>query len=136
MGVMSVRQPRSAFSQVVFIGKRRHDRHGTPQHVSRLVDPAHLRKCTDPDDPWVRLVAHSMHRTAGRPANIISNIGASGPSEYFKQVLGVPVMWIPQSHGGCDQHGPDGHGLGSQFRDGPGLMAGVFWDIGEQGRPE
>jgi hypothetical protein len=76
-----------------------------------------------------------MQRTAGRPPNIIPNIGASGPSEYFKQVLGVPVMWIPQSYGGCGQHGPDEHGLGSLFRDGLGLMAGVFWDIGEQGRP-
>ena len=90
---------------------------------------------TDPDDPWVRLVARSMHQTAGRPPNIIPNIGASGPSEYFKQVLGVPVMWIPHSYGGCGQHGPDEHGLGSLFRDGLGLMAGVFWDIGERGRP-
>jgi acetylornithine deacetylase/succinyl-diaminopimelate desuccinylase-like protein len=90
---------------------------------------------TDPDDPWVRLVVRSMQQTAGRAPNIIPNIGASGPSEYFKQVLGVPVMWIPQSYGGCGQHGPDEHGLGSLFRDGLGLMAGVFWDIGEQGRP-
>ncbi len=89
---------------------------------------------TDPDDPWVRLVTRSMQQTAGRPPNIIPNIGASGPSEYFKQVLGVPVMWIPHSYGGCGQHGPDEHGLGSLFRDGLGLMAGVFWDIGEQGR--
>jgi hypothetical protein len=89
---------------------------------------------TDPDDPWVRLVARSMRKTADRPPNIIPNIGASGPSEYFKQVLGVPVMWIPHSYGGCGQHGPDEHGLGSLFRDGLGLMAGVFWDIGEQGR--
>ena len=90
---------------------------------------------TDPDDPWVHLVARSMQQTAGRAPNIIPNIGASAPSEYFKQVLGVPVMWIPQSYGGCGQHGPDEHGLGSLFRDGLGLMAGVFWDIGEHGRP-
>ena len=76
-----------------------------------------------------------MHRTAGRSSNIIPNIGASGPSEYFKQVLGVPVMWIPHSYGGCGQHGPDEHALGSLFCDGLGLMAGVFWDISEQGRP-
>jgi acetylornithine deacetylase/succinyl-diaminopimelate desuccinylase-like protein len=90
---------------------------------------------TDPDDPWVHLVVRSMRQTAGRAPNVIPNIGASAPSEYFKQVLGVPVMWIPQSYGGCGQHGPDEHGLGSLFRDGLGLMAGVFWDIGEHGRP-
>ena len=46
-------------------------------------------------------------------------------------VPGVPVMWIPHSYGGCGQHGPDEHGLGTLFRDGLGLMAGVFWDLGE-----
>jgi acetylornithine deacetylase/succinyl-diaminopimelate desuccinylase-like protein len=88
---------------------------------------------TDPDDPWVRLVARSMETTAGRPPNIIPNIGASGPSEYFKSILGVPVIWIPHSYGGCGQHGPDEHGLGSLFRDGLGLMAGIWWDVGARG---
>ena len=85
---------------------------------------------TDPEDPWVRFVARSMHETVGRAPNIIPTIGASGPSEFFKEILGVPVLWIPQSYGGCGQHGPDEHGLGSLFRDGLGIMAGVFWDIG------
>jgi hypothetical protein len=39
-------------------------------------------------------------------------------------------------HTDCDLHGPGEHGLGSLFHDGLGLMAGVFWDIGEQGHPE
>jgi len=80
---------------------------------------------TEPDDPWVQLVAGSMAATAGRSPNIIPNIGASGPSEYFKKILGTPIMWIPHSYGGCGQHGPDEHGLGSLFRDGLGLMAGI-----------
>ena len=86
---------------------------------------------TDPDDPWVQLVARSMQATSGRAPNIIPNIGASGPSEYFKDILGTPVMWLPMSYGGCGQHGPDEHGLAGLFREGLGLMAGVFWDIGE-----
>lgn len=87
---------------------------------------------TDPDDIWVQRVARSMERTIGRRPNIIPNIGASGPSEFFKGILGTPIMWIPQSYGGCNQHGPDEHGLGSLFREGLGLMAGVFWDIGDE----
>ena len=86
---------------------------------------------TSPEDPWVQLVAVSMEKTCGAKPNIIPNIGASGPSEYFKSILGTPIMWIPQSYGGCGQHGPDEHGLGTLFREGLGLMAGVFWDIGE-----
>ncbi len=85
---------------------------------------------TDPDDPWVQLVAGSMAETAGARPNIIPNIGASGPSEFFKATLGTPIIWIPHSYGGCGQHGPDEHGLGSLFRDGLGLMAGIWWDIG------
>ncbi|HEY8612118.1 MAG TPA: M20/M25/M40 family metallo-hydrolase [Roseomonas sp.] len=90
---------------------------------------------TDPDDPWVRAVVASFAKTSGQSPNIIPNIGASGPSEFFRQELGTPVIWIPHSYGGCGQHGPDEHGLGTLFRDGLGLMAGLWWDIGEKARP-
>lgn len=86
---------------------------------------------TDPDDPWVKLAVQSMRQTSGLEPNVIPNIGASGPSEYFKQELGTPVMWIPMSYGGCGQHGPDEHGLASLFRDGLALMTGLWWDVGE-----
>jgi len=89
-----------------------------------------LASRTDPDNPWVQRVVRSMARTAGRQPNVIPTSSASGPSEFFKAELGVPVMWIPHSYGGCGQHGPDEHGLGTLFRDGLGLMAGVFWDLG------
>jgi acetylornithine deacetylase/succinyl-diaminopimelate desuccinylase-like protein len=87
---------------------------------------------TDPDDPWVQRVARSMTATVGRAPNIVPGGSASGPSEYFKETLGVPVMWIPHSYGGCGQHGPDEHGLGSLFRDGLAIMAGIWWDIGAE----
>lgn len=90
---------------------------------------------TDPEDPWVKAVVASFAETSGGAPNIIPNIGASGPSEYFRQTLGTPVIWIPHSYGGCGQHGPDEHGLGTLFRDGLGLMAGLWWDIGDKGRP-
>ncbi|TQF42572.1 hypothetical protein UNPF46_04475 [Bradyrhizobium sp. UNPF46] len=85
---------------------------------------------TSSNDPWVRLVVRSMTETARRPPNVVPNIGASGPSELFRQELGTPVLWLPFSYGGCNQHGPDEHGLASLFREGLGLMAGVWWDIG------
>ncbi|WP_245429515.1 M20/M25/M40 family metallo-hydrolase [Mesorhizobium sp. DCY119] len=90
---------------------------------------------TDPDHPWVQFVAASMQKTIGRKPNIVPTVGASGPSEFFKSVLDVPIMWIPNSYGGCGQHGPNEHGLGSQFREGLELMAGVFWDSGELDAP-
>ena len=91
---------------------------------------------TDPGDPWVQRVVRSMARTAGRQPNLVPNIGASGPSELFRQELGTAVIWLPFSYGGCNQHGPDEHGLGSLFREGLGLMAGLWWDIGAEAAGE
>ena len=91
---------------------------------------AFLASRTPATDPWVRRVAASMERTAGRPPNIVPNIGASGPSELFREALGTPVLWLPFSYGGCNQHGPDEQGLQSLFRDGLGVMTGLWWDIG------
>lgn len=87
---------------------------------------------TDPDDPWVQRTLRSMERTAGRRANLVPNIGASGPSEFFREALGTPAIWIPLSYGGCSQHGPDEHGLGSLFREGLGLVTGLWWDFGAE----
>lgn len=84
------------------------------------------------DDSWVGRVVRSMSDTAGRPPNLVPSIGASGPSELFRQELGTSVLWLPFSHGGCNQHGPDEHGLGSLFREGLGLMAGLWWDVGTE----
>ncbi len=90
---------------------------------------------TDPDDEWVRFVAASLQQTAGRAPNIIPNSSGSNPSEVFRQMLGTPVIWIPHSYAGCEQHGPNEHGLGSLFREGLGLMAGLWWDIGHRNTP-
>ncbi|SFP91148.1 M20/M25/M40 family metallo-hydrolase [Tranquillimonas alkanivorans] len=112
---------------------RRHlDEQGFPEVAVELVSERDMfpPSRTDPDDPWVKLVASSMEKTMAQAPNIIPTIGASGPSEYFKQTLGVPVMWLPQSYGGCGQHGPDEHGLLELYEDGLAMMSGVFWDIG------
>lgn len=86
---------------------------------------------TDPDEPWVQRVVASLAETAGRAPNVIPNSSGSNPSQIFREELGTPVIWIPHSYAGCHQHGPDEHGLGSLLREGLGLMAGVWWDIGK-----
>lgn len=97
--------------------------------VERDMFPPHR---TSPDDPWVKILAASMRTTSGHDPNIIPGIGASGPSAWFAETLDLPVIWIPHSYAGCGQHGPDEHGIASLFRDGLGLMAGIFHDIAEQ----
>ncbi len=90
---------------------------------------------TDPSDPWVGMVAGSMARTANRAPNVIPNSSGSNPSSIFAEELGVPVLWVPNSYAGCNQHGPDEHALAPLLREGLGLMAGIWWDIGAGAAP-
>jgi len=86
---------------------------------------------TDPDNPWVGMVASSMQRTSNRAPNIVPNSSGSNPSDMFLEELGLPVIWVPNSYSGCNQHGPDEHALAPLLREGLGLMAGIWWDIGD-----
>lgn len=90
---------------------------------------------TDPADPWVGMVAGSMARTANRAPNVIPNSSGSNPSDIFAEELDVPVIWVPNSYAGCNQHGPDEHALAPLLREGLGLMAGIWWDIGAGAAP-
>ncbi|MBR0679587.1 M20/M25/M40 family metallo-hydrolase [Roseomonas eburnea] len=87
---------------------------------------------TPPDDPWVKRVVESLARSSNRKPNLLPNSSGSSPTELFRQILGVPAIWIPNSYPGCNQHGPDEHALAPLLREGLGLMAGLWWDIGER----
>ncbi|MEM9761656.1 MAG: M20 family metallopeptidase [Pseudomonadota bacterium] len=89
----------------------------------------------DPDDPWARWAAASVARTTGVPPAILPNLGGSLPNEEFAHVLGMPTIWVPHSYAGCSQHAPDEHALKSVLRQGLGIMAGLWWDLGEPGVP-
>lgn len=40
---------------------------------------------------------------------------------------------MPHSYPACAQHAPNEHLLGSVAREGLAIMAGLFWDLGDQG---
>lgn len=86
---------------------------------------------TDPHHPWVRRIAASMGRTAGRSIHIIPNNSAGNPSSLFEEELGVPTIWIPFSYPGCEQHGPNEHALIPLLGEGLELTAGMWWDFGD-----
>jgi len=89
----------------------------------------------DPDDAWVRWAVASIERTAGHAPTILPNLGGSLPNDTFVDVLGLKTIWVPHSYAGCSQHAPDEHMLAPIVREGLGLMAGLFWDLGEPGTP-
>jgi acetylornithine deacetylase/succinyl-diaminopimelate desuccinylase-like protein len=87
---------------------------------------------TDPEDPWVRFALASLERTGGIAPALLPSLGGSLPNDVFTDGLGVPTIWIPHSYPACAQHAPDEHLLASLARQGLRLMAGLFWDLGDQ----
>lgn len=85
----------------------------------------------DPDNAWVRFALQSIERSAGRPPVLLPNLGGSLPNDVFADILGLPTVWVPHSYPACSQHAPDEHLLAPVAREALGLMAGLFWDLGE-----
>ncbi len=89
----------------------------------------------DPDHPWARWAIASVERTAGRDVAVLPNLGGSLPNDVFADILGLPTIWIPHSYASCSQHAPDEHLLEPVARDALSIMAGLWWDLGEEGTP-
>jgi len=90
---------------------------------------------TDFDSPWIKWAAESIQRTTGKPPAVLPNFGGSLPNDVFSEGLGLPTIWVPHSYPGCSQHAPDEHILLSVTEEALGIMAGLFWDLGEMPRP-
>jgi acetylornithine deacetylase/succinyl-diaminopimelate desuccinylase-like protein len=90
---------------------------------------------TAADNPWVDWAAGSIARSLNRRPQLVPNSSGGLPGDVFVDHLGVPLIWIPHSYNGCQQHGPDEHALPSVLREGAAMMAGLWWDLGETGVP-
>ena len=86
---------------------------------------------TDFDSPWINWTAESIRKTTGKAPAVLPNFGGSLPNDVFTETLGLPTMWVPHSYPGCSQHAPDEHMLLSVIEEALGIMAGLFWDLGE-----
>ena len=88
----------------------------------------------NPDDDWVRWGLASMQKTSGKQPTLLPNLGGSLPNDVFSDVLGLPTLWVPHSYPACSQHAPNEHILASVSRESLQVMAGLFWDLAEQGK--
>ncbi len=86
---------------------------------------------TDLDSPWINWTAESIRKTTGKAPAVLPNFGGSLPNDVFTDILKLPTMWVPHSYPGCSQHAPDEHILLSVTEEALGIMAGLFWDLGE-----
>ena len=85
----------------------------------------------DPDHPWVRWAAGSIKETTGKAPAILPNLGGSLPNDIFAHDLGLPTVWVPHSYASCSQHAPNEHMLAPVAREALRVMAGIYWDLGE-----
>jgi len=90
---------------------------------------------TDFDSPWINWTAESIRQTTGKAPAVLPNFGGSLPNDVFSDCLGLPTIWVPHSYPGCSQHAPDEHILLPVTEEALGIMAGLFWDLGEMHRP-
>ena len=95
----------------------------TVMHATRL----------DPDNPWVRFAQRSIEATTGVPPVLLPNLGGSLPNDVFADILGLPTVWVPHSYPACSQHAPNEHLLAPVAREALQIMAGLLWDLGEEG---
>ena len=87
----------------------------------------------DPDNPWVKMAVASITRSTGKTVDVLPNLGGTLPNDAFSKILGLPTVWVPHSYAACSQHAPNEHMLGSVARESLQLMAGLFWDLGDEG---
>jgi len=87
------------------------------------------------DSPWINWAADSIRETTGKAPAVLPNFGGSLPNDVFTDILKLPTLWVPHSYPGCSQHAPDEHILLSVTEEALGIMAGLFWDLGELPRP-
>lgn len=90
---------------------------------------------TDLDSPWINWAADSIRKTSGKAPAVLPNFGGSLPNDVFTDILKLPTLWVPHSYPGCSQHAPDEHILMTVTEEALGIMAGLFWDLGELQRP-
>lgn len=109
------------------------DAHGFDDVELRGTDVHMAATRLDPDDAWVRWGMASIERSTGERPALLPNLGGSLPNEVFSETLGLPTLWVPHSYPACSQHAPNEHILADVTRESLHIMAGLFWDLAEEG---
>ena len=107
--------------------------HGFPMVEVRMAQGFAASR-TDFDSPWINWAAESIRRTTGKAPAVLPNFGGALPNDVFSEALGLPTIWVPHSYPGCSQHAPNEHILLSVTEEALGIMAGLYWDLGEMPR--
>jgi acetylornithine deacetylase/succinyl-diaminopimelate desuccinylase-like protein len=89
---------------------------------------------SDPDDPFLQLVADSAVEVYGRRQLIAPMTGGSGPYHAFIHHLGVPIATAGIGYPGMQMHSPNEHFRIDDFVSGTRHVARIVARIGESAR--
>ena len=112
------------------------DTHGFAHVTLTPSETAFAASQTPIGHPFAQFIAGSITDTFGARPTILPSLGGSLPNDIFTDLLGLPAVWVPHSYPGCSQHAPNEHVPAALFREALGLMAGIWWDIGDAGRAD
>jgi len=87
---------------------------------------------TNPDHPWAIWLKTAVEKTSGQNCGIVPCSGGSNITGIIAEELGIPFAWLPMSYLACSQHAPNEHILKSLMREGMGIIAGVYWELGSE----
>jgi acetylornithine deacetylase/succinyl-diaminopimelate desuccinylase-like protein len=73
---------------------------------------------TDPDHPFLQLVAAAATDVYGLPQQVAPLSGGSGPMHVFIQELGVPIATAGVGYPGAQTHAPNEHIVVDHFHKG------------------
>ncbi len=85
----------------------------------------------DPQHPVGAVGGDLDQRTSGpRPQSCPAWVDRC-PNDVFTEVLKLPTVWVPHSYPGSANHAPNENVPVAVVREGLGVMAGLYWDLGE-----
>lgn len=128
-----LRFPVGVDPEAILPALRRHlDAHGFSRvEIAAARDEIFPATRLDPDHPTVAFAMASLTRTCGGAPALLPNLGGGLPNDVFADILAMPTIWVPHSYPGCSQHAPNEHLPVAIAREGLGIMAGLYWDLGE-----
>lgn len=88
---------------------------------------------TDPDDPFVAMVARTAEPAFGMPMQIVPMIGGSGPNHTFIENLRIPIATAGVGYPGTQAHAPNENIRIDLYLKGARHMARILHAFSEQG---
>ena len=109
---------------------RRHlDTHGFSDVTITTEGPAFSASATPVDHPAVTRIAQAATKATGHAPVILPSLGGSLPNDIFRDILGLPTIWVPHSYPGCSQHAPNEHLPKGLLADATALMTGILGSV-------